>query len=275
MLSHARAVARAAPYFAPVGLWLVLFSFGVALVPDALKPHINTTLMPWLDAWCAHSATWFANDGDWPVLDVLAAVPYTVHPVLPLVFIVATLATSRKHRLLKFVFVFGIMNLSAVLTHITFPTTPPWYFVKYGTAEAHYGMKGDPALLSRVDKMFNITMYQRMYEDGGKVVFGTWPSLHAAWPYLMASFRPRLRLGWMRAFQWVYVVWVWWAAVYLQHHYFVDLLGGVLYAEGAMWVGKKVIDGGLEWDQVPMDDDNLVLPLTGKDTKRGGETLIA
>lgn len=249
-LSHTlrAALADAALYFLPLLLWLLLFSCGVSLIPDKWKPPINVTLLPKLDALMGSSVTWFgANTNDFSWIDLVAAVPYTIHPVLPFLFLLLhSLSGAGARPLLKFVLAFGVLNLVAVLTHLVFPTAPPWYFLKHGMENATYDMKGDPAVLARLDERFGMEMYHRMYEKGGKVVFGAWPSLHAAWPYLMARFRPPVQWPALRMMQWAYVVLVWWAAVYLKHHYLVDLLGGILYAEVAyqfatavsMWKGK-------------------------------------
>lgn len=221
---------------------MLLFSCGVSLIPDSWRPPINVTLLPKLDALMGSSVTWFGGKADqFSWIDVMAAVPYTVHAVLPFVFLLFHIMTGAGARpLFKFVFAFGVMNLVAVLTHLVFPTAPPWYFLKHGIENASYDMKGDPAVLARLDERFGMDMYHRMYERGGKVVFGAWPSLHAAWPYLMARFKPAV--PWLRlcVMQWAYVVLVWWAAIYLKHHYLVDLLGGVLYAELAYQFANAV-----------------------------------
>lgn len=260
------------PLFIPVLLWLLLFSCGVALIPDTFKPPINVTILPAIDRRLFRSSVhWFSPETGTPLHDLLAAVPYTIHPILPLVFILTYFLLSprdnRRH-LLTFVLAFGIMNLFAVLTHLAFPTAPPWYFLQHGTTPASYEMKGDPAILARLDKRYGMDMYHRMYAEGGKVVFGAWPSLHAAWPYLMARFRPAIPYRGVQVFQWCYMVLVWWAAIYLQHHYAADILGGVIYAEIAYQVAKmaNVADrekreGGFK--RLPRDE--LVLPFVVKE----------
>jgi membrane-associated phospholipid phosphatase len=44
----------------------------------------------------------------------------------------------------------------------------------------------------------------------------------------------------------VYILWVWWAAVYLNHHYLVDLLGGLLFVAFAYYTGMGLIEV-LKW----------------------------
>lgn len=233
--------------FIPVVLWLLLFSHGVRLIPDELKPEINVSLLPAIDnLFFLNSHNWFASNGSYPNLDLLAAVPYTIHSVLPLAYLVASMQSpERRANLPRFVFAFGSMNLAAVCTHLAFPTAPPWYYIKYGSQPANYSMKGDPAVLDRVDKRFNMQMFHKMYAEVGKLVFGAWPSLHAAWPYLMTRFQPTFGRK-AQVVMMCYVLLVWWAALYLQHHYAFDILGGVIYAELAMWlvsVEKRKDDG--------------------------------
>lgn len=119
-------------------------------------------------------------------------------------------------------------------------------------------MKGEPAILARVDKRFNIQMFHKMYAEGGKVVFGAWPSLHAAWPYLIARFKPPFGRK-VSIFLWAYVALVWWAAIYLQHHFAADVLGGVLYAEASYWFVRFFME-----PKAALKDSDLGLPFTIK-----------
>ena len=48
----------------------------------------------------------------------------------------------------------------------------------------------------------------------------------------MTRFRPGFGRR-VAPFMWSYVLLVWWAAIYLRHHFAMDILGGVLYAEAA------------------------------------------
>lgn len=231
--------------FLPVVLWLLLFTCGVALIPDDSRPTINVTLLPFLDNnICFSSHTWFRSSNTSAisaVLDLAAAVPYTIHPLLPFAFLTVSLPSRvRRAKLPVFVLAFGTMNLAAVSTHLTFPTAPPWYYIKHGEQAANYSMPGDPAILARLDERYNMQLYHNMYAKGGKVVFGAWPSLHAAWPYLIARFPSHFPYLLSRAL-WLYAVLVWWAAIYLRHHYLADVVGGILYAELALRLAMFVI----------------------------------
>ncbi|KAK4533310.1 hypothetical protein CCYA_CCYA16G4192 [Cyanidiococcus yangmingshanensis] len=218
-------------YLWPVLAWLLVFNF-FDLIPGSWKPHqIHVRWIPILESYLYYPHRWFFfgydNGRGANFLDFLAAFPYTVHAGLPFAFIVLLIwRRTPARRILQFGRLLGLVSLFAVITHLFLPTAPPWYYEKFGFRPPSYSMKGDPALLDRIDDEFGVRFYKTMYATAGKVVFGTFPSLHAAWPYLMAIFEPQ-----QGRFLWAYVLWVWWAALYLQHHYLLDLVGGAIYAE--------------------------------------------
>jgi membrane-associated phospholipid phosphatase len=111
------------------------------------------------------------------------------------------------------------------------PTAPPWYYYKYNFAPANYNMSGDPAGLIRVDQKFHIDFYKNMFY-ASPVVFGSFPSLHVAWPTVLAlfvAFETTLHKA-IKVAAAVYVAYVSLAVIYLQHHYFADVFGGVFYS---------------------------------------------
>lgn len=113
---------------------------------------------------------------------------------------------------------------------LVFPCTPPWYEAEHGLEPARYGMPGSPAGLARIDKLFGIDMYTTSFTTA-PMPFGAFPSLHSANATLEALFMsfafPRLRPLFV-----FYVGWLWWATMYLNHHYAVDLVGGALLSVG-------------------------------------------
>lgn len=94
----------------------------------------------------------------------------------------------------------------------------------YGMAPADYSMHGEPAGLARIDELLGLNMYTSTF-NASPIVFGAMPSLHAGWATMQACFLnhlfPRAKVIWG-----AYVLWVWWATLYLQHHYAVDLIAG-------------------------------------------------
>ena len=116
------------------------------------------------------------------------------------------------------------MNLIGVAIQLTFPCSPPWYEQKYGLAPASYSMHGSPAGLAAIDELFGIALYTPGF-TGSPMVFGAFPSLHAGSAVIEALFMshcfPKLTPLFV-----AYTLWLWWATMYLSHHYAVDLVGG-------------------------------------------------
>ena len=116
------------------------------------------------------------------------------------------------------------MNLIGVIIQLLFPCAPPWYENLYGLAPANYSMAGSPAGLARVDQLFGVDLYTSSF-TASPMVFGAFPSLHSGcgttealfMAHVFPQFTPLL-IG--------YILWLWWATMYLSHHYVVDLVGG-------------------------------------------------
>lgn len=215
----------------PFVLWIVLYA-GAPYIPLSARPKIDVSALFEFDTAMFHylPSTELAKLQN-VVFDVLGAIAYTLHAGWPVVFLLYMIFFKRRELILPYLNCFGLVCFLALLTQLVMPTAPPWYYYKYGFAPASYDMKGDPAGLARVDERFNLTFYKNMF-DSSPVVFGSFPSLHVGWPSVLAFFLyfettlPR----WMRIGYVGYVAYVAIAVIYLQHHYVVDVLGGVLYA---------------------------------------------
>jgi len=125
-----------------------------------------------------------------------------------------------------------------VITQFLLPTAPPWYIEQYGFKEPSYSIRGEAAGLVYADQLLGIKFFQKLY-GSSPVVFGSWPSLHAAWPVLIAYFGPIETV--FGKLLWVYVAWVWWAALYLQHHFLIDLIGGAAYVYLALRLSRILV----------------------------------
>jgi hypothetical protein len=86
-----------------------------------------------------------------------------------------------------FLYALGILNCISLTIQLVLPTAPPWYIINYGETPAFYGIPSDPGRLVQIDDLFGITLFRGMY-GSNPVVFGSFPSLHAAWPLLIALF---------------------------------------------------------------------------------------
>jgi hypothetical protein len=133
------------------------------------------------------------------------------------------------------------MNIAGVLTQLAFPCSPPWYEYTYGmNTPAEYTMPGHPGGLARIDKLFGTNTYTTTF-SGSPMVFGAFPSLHSGCAIIQALFISHV-IPKSRPFCFAYVMWIWWACMYLTHHYMVDLVGGGVYAVVTFWCA---------WDYLP------------------------
>jgi membrane-associated phospholipid phosphatase len=91
--------------------------------------------------------------------------------------------------------------------------------------------------------MLGITYFQDMYQRGS-AVFGALPSLHASYPLygLLVTFR-RASLP-STLLQVGYALLMAFAAVYLEHHYVIDVLLGILYTLVAFGLIRRLFPPG-------------------------------
>jgi PAP2 superfamily len=107
----------------------------------------------------------------------------------------------------------------------------------YGLAPADYTINGSPGGLERIDLLFGTDLFTSSF-SASPLVFGAFPSLHAGWATIHALFLqhlfPQFRIALL-----AYVLWVWWATMYLTHHYFVDLIGGSCLAVTVFYIAER------------------------------------
>jgi len=221
---------------APLFLWYISYT-AAPFLPDALKPTINVYLAHVDQAMfhvLPHQLTTFMHS---PVLDVVAAIPYTLHIFWPIGFSLWC-ARHARDQLLPYLNVFGLASFLAVLTELAFPCAPPWYLEKYGFAPASYDLPGDPGGLVRVDEYWQINFYRSTF-DKSPLVFGAFPSLHIGWPTILCLFLLFGKVTTSRTKKVLYcsyLLWVIFSVLYLHHHYLVDVVGGMAYAAFAYFL---------------------------------------
>lgn len=171
------------------------------------------------------------------VLDVLAWIPYgLLHFGGPPVWALIMFIFAAPGTVPVYARTFGYLNITGVAIQLIFPCSPPWYENMYGLAPANYGMEGSPAGLRRIDALLGFDMYTTNF-TASPLVFGAFPSLHSSNAVLEALFMsycfPRLR-----PIAIAYAMWMWWATMYLSHHYAVDLVAGALLAAIAFYIAR-------------------------------------
>jgi len=239
----------------PTLMWLILFKAYVQ-IPISARPKVDTTTLPTIDSFLLFGHTLLK----WPrgpladqpglltALDLLAAFVYLIHFAFAWIVGFGLYLYYRKKTDLKgqpipepwtFFLTMGILNLVAVITQISWPTAPPWYLEQYGDqVEPNYLTQGDEAGLARVDALIGFELFKRLYGQS-PIVFGSFPSLHAAWPIVITIFAPDHKAFKIAGI--LYSMTVWWAAMYLNHHFFIDVLGGGIFVAFSYFVATQSI----------------------------------
>ncbi|KAG0198391.1 Aureobasidin resistance protein Aur1 [Mortierella sp. GBA30] len=225
--------------FLAIAAWLILF-YCCRYIPAEWRPHIFTSVLPALEnILYGGNISELLAESTSPLKDLLAWMPYGVlHFALPFVTAGLIVYFGPAGTLPVFARTFGYMNLAGVLTQILFPCAPPWYETNYGALEpATYAMPGSPGGLARVDDILGTNMYKSTF-TASPLVFGAFPSLHSACAWQLAFFLVFIFGPRSIPFAVGYVFWIWWATMYLGHHYVVDLVGGAGFAVVAFFIGS-------------------------------------
>lgn len=162
-----------------------------------------------------------------PTLDILSGFFYLCWIPLPLTF-AAYLFVKKRNIFLPFSLTFLLVNLIGFVGYYWYPAAPPWYVHQYGFVfEA--GTPGNTAGLEKFDQFFGMGIFKSLYAKSSNV-FAAMPSLHSAYPLVVLYFGVKHRLGKVNLFFGLITAGIWFAAVYSNHHYILDVLAGVLCA---------------------------------------------
>ena len=130
--------------------------------------------------------------------------------------------------------IFLLVNVLGYITYFVYPAAPPWYVARYGLGPARLDVQPEAAAAHRFDQLLGTHFFDAMYGRGVDV-FGAFPSLHVAYPLIAAVLA--FRVAELRFARWPAVAFfllMCLSAVYLQHHYAIDAVLGVLYALAAL-----------------------------------------
>lgn len=209
----------------PIFMWLLTF-YSSRFIPQEWRPTISVVLLPTLE-----SVLYGANISDiltrftHPLLDILAWMPYgVIHYIFPFVVAAFLWLFRQKQALHYWATAFGYMNLVGVIIQIVVPCAAPWYELIYGLTPANYSMPGSPGGLARIDKLFHSNGYALAFSHS-PVVFGAFPSLHSGCATIEALFISHF-FPHTTKYIWGYAALLYWATMYLTHHYLIDVVFG-------------------------------------------------
>lgn len=174
-----------------------------------------------------------------PFWDFVTGVVYFLHVPVVLILVLYFWRFQSRELAQRFTMAFLVINLLAFATYFFFPAAAPWYVERFGFLAPTAPIPGDPAGLVRFEHLLGISIFSDNYKIS-PVVFGAIPSMHAGfatlgWLYSWQASRKVL------AFMSLYLALMYTSALYLQHHYTIDVIWGIAYAIIAWLVIDKIL----------------------------------
>jgi hypothetical protein len=157
-------------------------------------------------------------------LDIMCGIFYLCWIPVPMGFAVYLFFKKRRAFLL-FLLTFVLVNFIGFIVYYTFAAAPPWYVQYHGfNFVAH--TPGNTAGLAKFDAYFNVSIFKSIYAKGSNV-FAAMPSLHSSYPVIVLYYGLKNKLGWVNILFATVTIGIWFSAVYLSHHYVLDVLAGI------------------------------------------------
>ncbi|MGC4116208.1 MAG: phosphatase PAP2 family protein [Myxococcales bacterium] len=136
--------------------------------------------------------------------------------------VVLFLLRSPRFRTLTWGFLFtGSLGL---VGYLLYPAAPPWYVAAHGPGPADPSVVSSAAGAVRFDALLGTDFFASFYSRNPNP-FAAMPSLHSAFPVVVAY------AVWDRGWRWrvpaaAYACLIWFSAVYLDHHWILDVVAG-------------------------------------------------
>lgn len=174
-------------------------------------------------------------------IDLIAANLYGFHFAAPLLLGWILWHTHNDRKMFyRFVWTLTILNVMALITFFVFPAAPPWYIFRFGFEQPTGHIISSAGGLINVDKMIQMKFFTTLWDNFNANQFAAIPSLHAGYPIVLSLFtwiKFRKRLKWVI----LYPVSVWFSAVWLSHHYIIDVLITLPYVVIAYIITHKIL----------------------------------
>lgn len=177
-------------------------------------------------------------------MDMMTALIYFIHEPIAILMILILWNFISIEKAQRYAVAYLLMNLLAFVTYLLYPSAPPWYVTQYGFSSPLLPIFGSPAGLASFDQFLGFPFSKSIYQFN-PVVFGAIPSMHAGFAMLEFLYSFSLGKKWSFFFGGYFIA-MCFSAVYLQHHYVLDLLMGSLYAIFAYILAEKVFASGIK-----------------------------
>jgi len=180
----------------------------------------------------------YFREHHWLLADVVCGVTYIVY-LLPPIFLAAWLYIKDRAAGSAVCWAVFLAHVVGFTVYVLFPAAPPWYVAAHGLGPADLAAPASAAGAARFDDIVGIPIFANFYAQN-RNVFAAVPSMHVGLQVVIALAlrpkHPRLAVA-----MWAFSGLVAFSAVYLDHHYVVDLLAGVLAAAAGYALSWPVV----------------------------------
>ncbi|HLN54254.1 MAG TPA: phosphatase PAP2 family protein [Lentimicrobium sp.] len=175
-------------------------------------------------------------------LDFVCGLIYLNWVPIPLAY-AAYLYFKKRGKFIDYGLAFLFVNFIGFAVYYIHPAAPPWYVENYGF-DLQTGIGGSAAGLARFDELIGLPVFTNIYTRNTNV-FAALPSLHCAYPVVMLYFGLKISTGRFRpaiiSLMALFMVGIWFSAVYSGHHYIVDVILGVICAIAGLLFYEKLL----------------------------------
>jgi membrane-associated phospholipid phosphatase len=179
----------------------------------------------------------------WPWVDLVTGIPYILYIYEVLAFLIFLSFTQtkpgRRELLHRFGAAFFVMCVMGYAIYFLYPAAPPWYVATHGFGPPDFSVNGSAASALRWDRITGIPYFHYLYRLTSDV-FGAIPSLHVAFALIVALYVPSLRKPWLTLTMALLYLLMCFSAVYLQHHYVIDVIAGSGLALGVFIMERAI-----------------------------------
>lgn len=173
-------------------------------------------------------AAWFGTHNT-AVLDLITGLGYATYVAWPPVLgILLFFLHKGRHRdrTSRLAWAFFVMHLIGTVVWLAWPAAPPWYVTEHGLGPAVMDAVQSPAGTARFDALLGTSFFASYYARSANV-FGAMPSLHVAYTIIALCAVVGVGRGFV-VFAGAFAAIVSFAAVYLGHHYVLDVVMGAV-----------------------------------------------
>lgn len=172
--------------------------------------------------------------------DFLSGVFYFAWVPVPVAFALYLYVSHKRDYFLRFSLAFLFVNLLGFSIYYIYPAAPPWYAMEYGF-EPILNTPGNMAGLSRFDALIGFDLFGSIYGRNANV-FAAVPSLHSAYLLVAAYYARKSKCSpIILVVISLFLVGIWFTAVYTAHHYIIDVLLGILCAILGIFIFEKIL----------------------------------